>query len=82
VSGVEELADRLAQLAEELGDLALDRLRSAGETAAQGSRPDPAFLAEERRLTRARRAVDKAVALLRQQETGADDGGAAAGLTT
>jgi hypothetical protein len=74
----EELADRLAQVAEELADLALDRLRDASEAARAGATPDPAALAEERRLTRARRAVDKAVALLRQRDTRADleDGGA------
>ncbi len=61
----EELADRLAALSEELADLAIDRLRRAADEArAQGS-PDPVLVAEEKRLTRARRAVDKAVALLR-----------------
>jgi hypothetical protein len=65
VDRVEDLADRLAQLAEELGDLAFDRLRVASEAAGRGSAPDPAALDEERRLTRARRAVDKAVTLLR-----------------
>jgi hypothetical protein len=64
VADVEELADRLEQVAEELGDLAFDRLRYASESAGRGS-PDAAALAEERRLTRARRAVDKAVTLLR-----------------
>jgi hypothetical protein len=59
---VDELRARLEGIAEELADLALDRLRlAAGD-------PDPAerdrLVAEERRLTRARRAVEKAAALL------------------
>jgi hypothetical protein len=58
---LEELAGRLDSLAEDLADLALDRLRAA---AADGDDPAPA-VAEERRLTRARRAVEKAAALLR-----------------
>ncbi|MGH9090281.1 MAG: hypothetical protein ACRDZR_02700 [Acidimicrobiales bacterium] len=57
----EELAARLDALAEDVADLALDRLRAA---AADGDDPAPA-LAEERRLTRARRAVEKAATLLR-----------------
>ena len=73
MADVEELADRLAQVAEELGDLAFDRLRHATESARRNSPPDPAALAEERRLTRARRAVDKAVALLREPADRAED---------
>lgn len=57
---LEELVGRLDALAEDLADLALDRLRAAGGEA------DPApAVAEERRLTRARRAVEKAAGLLR-----------------
>jgi hypothetical protein len=57
---LEELAGRLDALAEDLADLAIDRLRAAtGE-----EDPAPA-VAEERRVTRARRAVEKAAALLR-----------------
>ncbi|MHB8595044.1 MAG: hypothetical protein ACYDB3_12080, partial [Acidimicrobiales bacterium] len=57
----------------ELGDLALDRLREASSAAGRGSEPDPALVAEERRLTRARRAVEKAAALLRGPGAGHDD---------
>jgi hypothetical protein len=57
---LQDLADRLDVVAEDLGDLALDRLRSA----VGGDDPSPAA-AEERRITRARRAVEKAAALLR-----------------
>ncbi|HML00075.1 MAG TPA: hypothetical protein VK428_07805 [Acidimicrobiales bacterium] len=62
--GGEELAGRLAVIAEELGDLALDCLRRAAEDLRGGGEPDPRLLAEERRLTRARRAVEKAASLL------------------
>jgi hypothetical protein len=62
---VEDVADRLDAIAEELGDLAFDRLREATGMARRGAPPDPAVVAEERRLTRARRSVQKAVVLLR-----------------
>ena len=58
---VDELAARLDSMAEVLADLALDRLRAATDPHA----PDPAAAAEERRLTRARRALEKASQLLR-----------------
>jgi hypothetical protein len=51
---------RLEGLAEELADLAMDRLREAMEGG------DAQSAAEERRLTRARRAVEKAAAILGQ----------------
>jgi len=55
---VDHLRERLEGIAEELADLAIERLRAAvdgNETAA----------AEERDITRARRAVEKAANLLR-----------------
>ena len=57
----EDLANRLDAIAEELADQALDRLREAAD-----ADPDDRdrLVAEERRLTRARRAVEKAAALL------------------
>jgi len=59
-----DVASRLADLAEELGQLALDRLyEAAAETRRTGS-ADPRVLAEEKLLTRARRSVEKAVHLL------------------
>ena len=58
----EDLRDRLAVIAEELSERALDRLRAAVD--GDGDSPDEAAVAEERRLTRARRAVEKAVHLL------------------
>lgn len=57
----EELRGRLEAVAEELADLAMARLRQsieAGEATSAG----------ERRLTRARRAVEKAAALLSDRE--------------
>lgn len=59
-----DLADRLAAIGEELADLALDRLREAGDVVRAGETPDAALAQEERRITRARRAVEKAVVLL------------------
>ncbi len=63
---LEDVADRLEAIAEELGDLAFDRLREATGAARRTGTPDPAVIAEEKRLTRARRAVEKAVLLLRR----------------
>ena len=65
----QDLRDRLAVIADELGDLALERLRAAVAGAGGGDGedapgPDPGAVAEERRITRARRAVEKAVNLL------------------
>ncbi len=58
---VDALRERLEGIAEELADLAIDRLRAAVDG-------DEAAAAEERRLTRARRAVEKAAGLLRTEE--------------
>lgn len=65
MASTDELAERLSQIAEELADLAFDRLRQASETARDLGTPDPALVAEEKRLTRARRSVEKAESLLR-----------------
>jgi hypothetical protein len=54
---VDHVRERLEGLAEELADLALDRLRAAVDG-------DAGAGAEERRITRARRAVEKAANLL------------------
>lgn len=55
---VEQIRERLQAVADELADLAMDRLRQAVND------EDPAAVAAERRLTKARRAVEKAVAVL------------------
>jgi hypothetical protein len=65
---LEDVRSRLDSLAEELADLALDRLREAAEAGDDRDR----LLAEERRLTRARRALEKAASLLSDR---ADDDG-------
>ena len=70
--GAGELAERLSGIAEELAELAIDRLRQAQAEVRGGGEPDPALLAEERRVTRARRAVEKAVTLLAPGGAGAD----------
>lgn len=54
----EEIRARLAAIAEELSDLAIERLR---ESIDAGGNELPV---DERRLTRARRAVEKAVSIL------------------
>jgi hypothetical protein len=63
---LEALAERLDTIAEELADAALQRLRSALEAG------DPKS-ADERRITRARRAVEKASGLLRDRAGHTDD---------
>ena len=50
------IVERLEAIEEELRDLAYDRLRESTDT--------PALLAEERRLTQARRAIEKAIRVL------------------
>jgi hypothetical protein len=72
-----DIAERLSAIAEELADLALDRLREASEAVRAGGQPDPELTAEEKRITRARRAVDKAAVLLAgpsASHLGIDDG--------
>jgi hypothetical protein len=67
---LERLADRLDEIGEELADLAMDALRRALDDG-EDTRP-----ATERRITRARRSVEKAAGLLRGSEggpAGADD---------
>lgn len=59
-----DIAERLSDISDELADLALDRLREASEAVRSGGQPDPALTAEEKRITRARRSVDKAASLL------------------
>ena len=61
----EDIRKRLEVIGEELADLAIERLR---ESIDAGGNELPV---DERRLTRARRAVEKAVAIL----TEPDDGG-------
>ncbi|MGH9226618.1 MAG: hypothetical protein ACRD2W_23170 [Acidimicrobiales bacterium] len=64
---MEDIAAELDSLAERILDLSLDRLREA--TASDPEERDR-LMAEEKRLTRARRAVEKAAHLLRSDESG------------
>jgi hypothetical protein len=57
-TALDDVRDRLTAISEELGDLSMQVLREALESGAT-ARPDL-----ERRLTRARNAVDKAAHLL------------------
>jgi hypothetical protein len=57
----DEIRVRLEQIAEELADLAMERLR---ESIDAGGTELPV---DEKRLTRARRAVEKAAAILRDE---------------
>jgi len=59
-----DIAARLASISEELADLAIDRLREAAESVRAGGDLDPELAAEEKRITRARRSVEKAAVLL------------------
>jgi hypothetical protein len=64
VADLADIAGRLSGIGEELADLALDRLREAADSVRAGGDPDPATTAEEKRITRARRSVEKAATLL------------------
>jgi len=64
-----ELAEQLSAIAEALADVALDRLRAAADP----DDPDAASAeATERRVTRARRAVERAVGILSGGERSED----------
>jgi len=58
----DDIRERLEAIAEELADLAIIRLRESID--AGGSE----LPVDERRLTRARRAVEKAIAILREPD--------------
>ncbi len=62
----DDVRTRLEGIAEELADLAMERLRESID--AGGSE----LPVDERRLTRARRAVERAAAILREPDDGAD----------
>ncbi len=72
---LDELAGRLGAIAEDLADAALDRLRQNADTLRAGGEPDPGLVAEEKRITRARRAVEKAATLLGGSPAGGFDEG-------
>jgi hypothetical protein len=61
---LDDIAGRLSAIGEELADVAIDRLRQASESMQSGGEPDPGIMAEEKRITRARRSVERAAGLL------------------
>ena len=71
---LEELAGRLEAVAEDLADAALERLRANAEAVRSGGEPDAVLVAEEKRITRARRAVEKAAGLLGATTGDVDEG--------
>ena len=79
-SGIEAMADlagRLEGLAEELTDMALDELRRAASGDPDSAEAGEA-LAIERRIVRARRAIEKAISVLAGGGGGGGDGGGGA----
>ena len=67
---VASMAERLEGIVEELGDLAYDALREAARSDDDAEHAEKA--AAERRLTQARRAVEKAARLLAPARTTAE----------
>lgn len=66
MSGHDDLAERLDAVSEDLADRAMAALRSAMTAARAGNDEERAArAAEEKRLTKARRSVEKAASLLR-----------------
>lgn len=63
-----DLADRLDAISEEIASIAIDELKQALRRG-EAKRPD-----SEKRLTQARRAIDKAAHLLRGQQGESDSG--------
>ena len=64
MTDLDDIVGRLGSIAEDLADAALDRLRQNAAAIRAGSDPDKDLTAEEKRITRARRAVEKAATLL------------------
>ena len=73
---MEELADRLEGVVEEMTDMAIDALRRATSGDPDSLEAGEA-LAVERRIVRARRALEKSASVLRE---GGRRGGSGAGL--
>ncbi len=69
----EDIRARLEAISEELADLALQQLRDAVDAGGEHGRVQPTQ--QERRLNRARRAVEKAITVLSDEEpSGAESG--------
>lgn len=61
---MDAVVERLVSVAEALADLAIDRLQQAVADGAPDDAARLALAADERRITRARRAVERALAVL------------------
>ena len=72
---MEEIAERLEGVVEEMTDMALDALRRATSGDPDSLEAGEA-LAVERRIVRARRALEKSIAVLREGGAGGRRGGA------
>ena len=70
-----DIVGRLGSIAEDLADAALDRLRQNADAVRAGGQPNQELTAEEKRITRARRAVEKAATLLGGTSTSVFDEG-------
>jgi len=75
VADLDDIVGRLGLIAEDLADAALDRLRRNAAAVRAGGEPDEDLAAEEKRITRARRAVEKAAILLGDPSTATFDEG-------
>ena len=64
MADLDEIVGRLESIVEDLADAALFRLRQNTDAVRAGGEPDSELAAEEKRITRARRAVEKAAVLL------------------
>ncbi len=71
MSEANEIAERLSLCGDDLANLAVQLLRTAVRANSEESRVE--FVARERRVTRARRAVEKAVNLLGSTDLGSED---------
>ncbi|HXW33136.1 MAG TPA: hypothetical protein VEJ87_01050 [Acidimicrobiales bacterium] len=67
---LDDIASRLEPIAEEIAEIAMARLRQASFTADELETAE--LVADERRLTRARRSVYKAITLLRDPSSDVD----------
>ena len=72
---LDDIVGRLGSIAEDLADAALDHLRQNAAAVRAGGEPDQELAAEEKRITRARRAVEKAATLLGGTSTATFDDG-------
>ena len=75
MTDLDDIVGRLGSIAEDLANAALDRLRQNAAAMRAGGDPDKDLAAEEKRITRARRAVEKAATLLGGTSTATFDEG-------